>query len=119
LARALFGTTEGVVGREITVEQSRGIVVGLAAEVHQFGLDIPQPPTMYAAPDNMNRASIAFRGDPGLDVVRAVREAVWSVAPDLPVPTVEAMTEIERRSMTGPRFDSLLVGAFGVVALLL
>jgi putative ABC transport system permease protein len=119
LARALFGSSEGAVGRSFDFGEDPMVVVGLAAEVRQFGLDRAQPPAIYRPAAIMDRASLAVRAEPGVDVARAVRAAVWSVEPALPVPVVEPMTEVARRSTTGPRFDSLLVGTFGAVALLL
>jgi predicted permease len=119
LARAIFGTTDGVVGRTLAVGSTPVLVVGLAGPVRHYGLDVAHGPALYSAPTFLDRASLVVRADPGLDVARAIREAVWSVEPDLPVPTVESMEALERRSTVGPRFDSVLIGAFSAVALLL
>ena len=119
LARAIFGTTDGVVGRTLAVGSTPVLVVGLAGPVRHYGLDVAHGPALYSAPTFLDRASIVVRADPGLRPARAIREAVWSVEPDLPVPTVESMEALERRSTMGPRFDSVLIGAFSAVALLL
>ena len=45
--------------------------------------------------------------------------SVWRAAPNMPVPAVLSMDEWIHRSTAGRRFDSILFGAFGVVALFL
>ena len=47
------------------------------------------------------------------------REAVWAAAPTMPVPTVRSMEEWVDRSTAGRRFDGVLFGSFGALALLL
>jgi ABC-type antimicrobial peptide transport system permease subunit len=48
-----------------------------------------------------------------------IRSALQAIDPDLPVSTVTTMEAIERDSTGSRRFPMLLLGAFGVVALLL
>lgn len=50
---------------------------------------------------------------------QTLRTAVWQAAPDLPIPTVRTMDGWLDRATAGRRFDSVLFGAFGIVALLL
>jgi len=119
LARATFGDTDGIVGRALAIGSRPALVVGLTADVRHYGLDMEHGPALYLAPTFLEEVSLAVRADPGLDVARSIREAVWSVEPNLPVPTVESMDALVRRSISGPRFDSALIGAFSAVALLL
>lgn len=57
-------------------------------------------------------------GDP-LAVVPAVRQAVASVDPDLALSEVEPLADVVRGSWARHRFDAILFGGFGLVALLL
>jgi putative ABC transport system permease protein len=50
---------------------------------------------------------------------RALREAVWAAVPTLPVTMVRSMREAVDSSTAGRRFESVIFGAFAVVALLL
>ena len=52
-------------------------------------------------------------------VARSLRDAVWRAAPNLPVPIVRPMSEWMRQGSAGRRFDAVLFGTFGAVALLL
>jgi ABC-type antimicrobial peptide transport system permease subunit len=49
----------------------------------------------------------------------SVREAIRSVDPDLPLAKVATLSTLVDDSMTQPRFSVLLLGSFGVLALLL
>ncbi len=126
LAVSLFGSADAAVGRAVTYGGSRTLtVVGVTKDHHHFGLESDHG--MYAhvpfdlVPGPISKANVAFTtGSTGAtDVVRAVREAIWSVDPALPVPTIRSMREAVDRSTAGRRFDSALYGAFALVALLL
>jgi len=49
----------------------------------------------------------------------AVREAVRTVDPRLPVASVQTMDEVVSASLARPRFEFALAGAFGIIALVL
>jgi ABC-type antimicrobial peptide transport system permease subunit len=57
--------------------------------------------------------------DPPPNLPALLREAVWSVEPDVAVPTVRSMASWKSISTAGTRFDSVLFTTFGAVALLL
>jgi len=50
---------------------------------------------------------------------QAIREAIWSVEPTLPVPTVQTLEATHDAVIAGPRFNLTIMAVFGVVALLL
>ena len=52
-------------------------------------------------------------------MTNAVRAAIRSVDPDLPIAAVTTLATLVDEAMAQPRFSMLLVGAFGVLALLL
>lgn len=64
--------------------------------------------------------SIALKTDvnPGA-VAEAVREAVWAIDPDIPVPPLRSMVDRQAATVIGPRFYSTLLTAFAGIAMLL
>ena len=57
-------------------------------------------------------------GDPAI-MTASIRDAMKSVDPDLPLTKVAKLSTLVDRSLTQPRFAMLLVGAFGVLSLVL
>jgi len=50
---------------------------------------------------------------------QTIREAIWSVEPTLPVPSVQTLEASHDAVIAGPRFNLTIMTVFGVVALLL
>ncbi len=127
LAVELFGSTEQAMNRvlEVSGEESSVIVVGVAGDTRHFGLDQEFIDFMYVPMEKLPftismahmAVSIPNEAPPGWG--RTLREAVWDVAPDMPVPTIRSMEEWVERSTAGRRFDGVLFGSFGAVALIL
>jgi ABC-type antimicrobial peptide transport system permease subunit len=92
--------------------------------VHHWGLNQPIEPAVYVPYGtfgaDFDRLEVAVRTDAALEAVAAgLREAVWAVDPDLPIPDVVTMEDRVSASLATPRFLSGLLGAFALVALLL
>ena len=125
LAIELFGSAQAALGKVIGSESRQWQITGVAADTRYYGLDrapqhglfLPMSRFPYAMP----RAHMAVRvqGDAPAGFAQTLRTAVWQAAPDLPIPTVRTMDEWLDRATAGRRFDSVLFGAFGIVALLL
>jgi putative ABC transport system permease protein len=100
-------------------------VVGIVGDVKEKGLDAPAPGEMYLpyqqisyfsfAPNNLVIRTV---GDP-LNLVAAVRQAVWAVDRDQPVSNVRTMEEILAGEVTQRRLGMSLLVAFAALALLL
>jgi predicted permease len=125
LAVALFGSAEGAVDREVEAGGAGGFrVVGVVAEDRHYGADATHGWAMYipmeAMPFVPGSAHLAVRVEGASDdAPERLREAVWSVEPDLPVPLVRSMEQWASVATAGTRFESILFTAFGAVALLL
>jgi hypothetical protein len=94
-------------------------VIGVAADIHEVGLDRPAKPTVLVP-----RAQSA-QGTPLLLVRGAaptlgneLRELIIATEPRL-APAAERLSTVLSRSIAGPRFRTLLVGSFAAFALLL
>ena len=105
-------------------------IVGVAADVHEFGLAPPPPPTIFVPLDQVpdataaiaNRsflASIVVRTANGISPSEYIRGLLDSADPDLSVASVRPISEVLSASLSLRRFYTTLIIAFGVFALLL
>lgn len=105
-------------------------VVGVVGDVKQGPLDdktIPHTYSPYAqrTDDEMKAGSaqdlnmaVRTAGNP-LAAVASMRQAVWSLDPQVPVTEMRTMDQVISESTAPRRFNMLLVGLFAVAALLL
>jgi predicted permease len=98
-------------------------VVGVAGDVKHFGLDADAPDIVYTSvPQGLPPASplIAIRtaGDP-LALVSAVRQRIRAIDPAIVQYDVRTMESRLGESVAGRRFNMLLLGLFGGLALTL
>jgi predicted permease len=103
-------------------ERASREIVGVVGDVKHVSLDAPVEPEMYS-PFEQNPVwgmnfVVRTAGDPAA-LASAVRESIQEADKDLPVVDVQPMTVYLRDSMAQPRFRTLLLGLFGVVALVL
>jgi predicted permease len=97
-------------------------VVGVVGDIRDVELDAEPQPVMFLAAEQVPMPGMTLvvraRGDlPAL--AAAVRREVWAVDANLPVPEVRPLDRSRARSVATPRFNTLLLGAFAAVALLL
>ncbi|HEY8256642.1 MAG TPA: ABC transporter permease [Gemmatimonadales bacterium] len=106
-------------------------IIGVVSDVKYGGLDQPNQGTVYwpmaGRPSDVafDRISSRFRyvvlrtsGDPNA-TIPSIRRVVRDLDPGLPLFQVATVDELMDNSLEMPRYLSLLVGAFAVVALLL
>jgi predicted permease len=104
-------------------------IVGVTANVKDTGLDQDQEWSVYfpalQAPDvnltgmmrSMSFVARTIGGD--ASVVRAVRDVVRTIDPDMPIVGPRLMTDVIGASMADRRFNTYLLGAFALLALVL
>jgi len=99
-------------------------VVGVIGDVKHWGLEAPVNPELYQplgqplASASLMTFVVPASGDPA-SLASALREAVHAVDPNLPVSTIRTMDEIAAVSVATRRAGMQLVGAFGLLALVL
>ena len=97
-------------------------IVGVVADVKHQTLQAATPPEIYFAQSQMPMSAMTVvvrtAGDPRA-LQRAVRGVVQSLDRNAPVYTVRTVEEILDRSVATPRFNTLLIGLFAAVALIL
>ncbi|HEX6964646.1 MAG TPA: ABC transporter permease [Gemmatimonadaceae bacterium] len=97
-------------------------VVGVAGDVKQFTLGEPTAPQLYepiAQMPGIFSSVVARTQDDPMTMANAVRNAIWSVDADQPVWKLRSLESLITRDVAGPRFTTLLVAAFALLALVL
>ncbi|MEK6410064.1 MAG: ABC transporter permease, partial [Acidobacteriota bacterium] len=97
-------------------------IVGVVADVKHFGLDSQSRTELYVpcSIDPWPFMTIVVRGGSGsAGLANAMRNEVWAVDKDLPVPDIKTMEQLLSDSVARRRFNMLLLGIFGGVALVL
>jgi putative ABC transport system permease protein len=112
---------EDPVGRTLPVEGVR-TVVGVVGDVLQASLEGTALPEAYL-PLAQSRAPggelVVRTGGNPYDVLSAVKAAVFSVLPDVPLRNVRTMDEVMAKHIAQRRLNMLLLGLFGVLGLVI
>jgi putative ABC transport system permease protein len=113
---------ENPVGKELSVWGQNWQVVGVAADVREFGLAQDYPALFYMSsfqvfPDRM-QLLIRSAGEP-LDLAAELRRTVWEFDRSIPIAGLETMESRITGSLAQPRFRMLMVGLFAAMALVL
>jgi len=110
------------VGEEIEYQGRRMRVVGVAGDARYTSVQGDPTPMIYVPNSIVTRRIFTViartAGDPAL-LLPAVREAIRAVERDQPITEMGTVREAVGDAVAAPRVLTLLVGAFGVVALLL
>jgi predicted permease len=102
-------------------------VVGVVGDVRSAGLDLAPTPAIYRSftqtggdgPNGM-AFSIVIRAAIAPDALASsVRQGVWKVDPEIPVPEMRAMRDTISKSLEPRQFQVSLLSAFGFIAVLL
>ena len=97
-------------------------VVGVIADARNWGLDRPVNPEMYLPIRQLPWTTVFFvvTTDPGgPSPAPAMREALRSVDPDLPLSNVRTMEDVAGQSNGARQSTMILLSAFGALALIL
>ena len=99
-------------------------VVGVVADVHHVGLDLPPDMQMYVPhqqwpfPDGLMNFVIRTAGAPAA-VSSAAQQAIHSIDPTQPISRIAPLESYVGLSVQGRRFALILIGAFAGIALAL
>jgi len=96
-------------------------IVGIVGDVHEYGLDAPPRPTVYVnlfqRPRPVITVTMQSDADPGL-VTSAARGILQDLNPEIPA-KFRTFSQVYSASLGSRRFNVILFGVFGIVALLL
>jgi putative ABC transport system permease protein len=121
---------ESPLGKEITMDNPRQprliwrTVVGVVGDVRGRGLDRDSGYQIYVPVEQQPVASIALvlrggRGHAPQTLARPLRDVVAQLDADLPVDHVQPMSDVVGRALTHSRFQTVLLGLFAGLALVL
>jgi putative ABC transport system permease protein len=96
-------------------------IVGIVGDVRYYGLDVPPTPTVYVNLFQRPRAVVTVTmlsdADTGL-VATSARGILQSLNPEIPA-KFRTFSEVHSASLGSRRFNVVLIGFFGITALLL
>ncbi|WP_405284016.1 ABC transporter permease [Gaopeijia maritima] len=106
-----------------TLDDEPREIVGVVANVANAGLGNASQPSVYLPVrqsmfGNGQTLIVKTAGDP-TGAIRAVREVVNRLDPDLPLTGLSTLEDRVAASVSQPRFNALLLGLFAVLALVL
>ena len=96
-------------------------IVGIVGDIHDYGLDAPPRPTVYVNLFQRPRPAIAVTMLSDADtpsVTSAARGILQDLNPDVP-PRFRTFSQVYSASLGSRRFNVILIGFFGITALLL
>jgi putative ABC transport system permease protein len=117
-----YWPNENPIGRRMRLWGEYREVIGIVSQVHHYGLEKQPEPTIYAPYEQMTNKAMALAVRTTMDtaaVVKAVKQAVWSVDRGQPVFQIRSMDEYMALADTAPRMSTLLLGVFAGISMLL
>ena len=111
------------IGAEVSANngQTWTTIVGIISDTKTFGLDRDAVAQVYVplrqAGGLAGRVLVRMNGEPA-QAISAIREAVRSVDPDLPIENVRTLDEIRDTYLATPRLTAILLTVFAALALL-
>jgi putative ABC transport system permease protein len=97
-------------------------VVGVAGDVKHHGLDTEPKPELYVpyAQAGVQGMAVVMRtAVPPDRLMSGVREQVWALDKQIPIPAITTLDDVLAASIARPRFRTFLLGIFAGLALLL
>jgi ABC-type antimicrobial peptide transport system permease subunit len=96
-------------------------IVGIVGDTHEYGLDVPPRPTVYVnlfqRPLSAISLTMLSEGDTRM-VIPAAREILQELNPEIPA-KFRTLSQVYYASLGSRRFNVILIGFFGITALLL
>ena len=119
-----FFPNESAIGKHVKLFEGKPQfatreIVGIVGGNKQFALQESLRPELFILGSHM-RMSVVVRGaGDTATLTTSVRQALHQIDPDEATSTFRTMTDVTSSSAANDRFNTLLLGAFGTIALLL
>ena len=117
-----YWPNENPIGRRMQLWGEFREVAGIVSQVHHYGLEKQPEPTIYAPYEQMPDKAMALAVRTTMEiqaVVKAVKQAVWSVDRGQPVFQIRSMDQYMSLADTAPRISTLLLAVFAGISMLL
>ena len=120
----LFFSEVDAIGQHLGVPMAGSIeIVGVVGDVKHNGLGEDVRPEMFVSYQNfsLRQMHVVARTNPenAGAVMRALREEIRRIDPQLPVAGTATVADLVSRSLAGPRFNTLIIAIFSTCAMLL
>jgi predicted permease len=134
LAREMWGTPSAALGKRLREFKSTPWheVIGVVQDVREHGVQEKAPETVYWAsllgdpdgprpPSFLETVTFVIRSERAgtQSLLSEMRQAVWSVNPNLPLASVRTMQEVYDKSLARTSFTLVMLGIAGAMALAL
>jgi putative ABC transport system permease protein len=113
---------ENPVGRSVNINHEDRTIVGIVGDVYQSSLETEPRTEAYVPMAQLHVSSgelVIRTSDNPYDVLPAVKSAVLTVLPDVPLRNVRTMEEVMSRRVAQRRLNMLLLGLFGLLGLVI
>ncbi len=113
---------EDPVGIRMMIGSTSADVVGVARNVRHWGLGVGYSDAFYLPQKQFvaRNVTVIVRAEGDLaSLVEPIRQAIWAVDGDQPLSELSAMRDVVASTTAQTRFQSALMGAFALMALLL
>jgi putative ABC transport system permease protein len=118
----MYWPGENAVGRDLGIGPGKMEVIGVVGDVRNEGLNKASGTAIYVPASLFSRAKLDLfvrtSGDP-LSVAGTVRQAIRSYDPDQAITNIEPLDHQVYLTLAQPRFFTIVLSAFGAMALLL
>ena len=120
----IYFPNEDPIGKRITFDDGGTwlSIVGIIDDVKQLGQDSAAKPEVYFPFSQMTSSSMSLvvrtSASPA-SVVASIKDQIQQIDKDLPITDVKTMRQLLAESVSGRRFNMLLLTIFGAVALIL
>jgi putative ABC transport system permease protein len=121
LARQVFPNEEPIGKRLVmTMGNQPFEIIGVVGDIRHRGLEFEPSPAMYMSTHENGGTNLVVRtqGDP-LSLAAAVRKEVQGIDMDQPIAAVRTMEDWVDSAVAAPRYRTVLLGLFALVALVL
>ena len=125
-ARRFWPDSDPIGARVDTFGGDTAVVVGVVGDLRHNGLTAEVKPRYYrsiyqlSGPGNIRRLTLTVLADGTAETVAApVRDVVRGLDPRLPLANERTLPDVVASALAPARFSMVLLGAFGVIALLL
>jgi len=117
-----FFSDRDPVGRSVNLAGVARVIVGVASDLRERGLNLDPVPAIYVPHSQVPRRgmTVVVRTSINpINLVGAIRSAIWEVNKDQPIIEIETMEQEISTSIAQPRFSTALLGIFAGLALIL
>ena len=108
-------------GQHLEIGKTVYEIVGVVGDMRYRTVTSAPVPEAYIPylQSTVGGSNLLIRAERGTDIVPAIKAAIWSVNPNLPVPNVKTADQLFARATAPRRFNMLIMSVFAALAVLI